>query len=57
MNKERFLIDNYETYKPKFILCCLDCKTEKLVQKFAQLKNKDYIRRKKQIKIDEYGRL
>ena len=57
MNKERFLIDNYETYKPKFILCCLDCKTEKLVQKFAQLKNKDYIRRKKQIKIEEYGRL
>jgi hypothetical protein len=52
MNKERFLIDNYETYKPKFILCCLDCKTEKLVQKFAQLKDNQYICR---IKIEEYG--
>ena len=43
MNKEKFLIDSYETYKPKFILCCLDCKTEKLVQKFAQLKENQYI--------------
>ena len=56
MNKERFLIDNYETYKPKFILCCLDCKTEKLVQKFAQLKNNQYICKRgtsPQIKITE----
>ena len=45
MNKEKFLIDSYETYKPKFILCCLDCKTEKLVQKFAQEENKCYISR------------
>lgn len=56
MNKERFLIDNYETYKPKFILCCLDCKTEKLVQKFAQLKENQYICKRgtsPQIKITE----
>ena len=56
MNKERFLIDNYETYKPKFILCCLDCKTEKLVQKFAQLKDNEYICKRgtsPQIKIEE----
>ena len=54
MNKEKFLIDSYETYKPKFILCCLDCKTEKLVQKFAQLKENQYIC-KRIVKIEEYG--
>ena len=56
MNKEKFLIDSYETYKPKFILCCLDCKTEKLVQKFAQLKENQYICKRgtsPQIKIEE----
>ena len=56
MNKEKFLIDSYETYKPKFILCCLDCKTEKLVQKFAQLKDNNYICKRgtsPQIKIEE----
>lgn len=52
MNKEKFLIDNYETYKPKFILCCLDCKTEKLVKTFGSLDNKSYIA-PKIIKIEE----
>ena len=50
-------------FKQKYFLYCQDCKTEKLVQKFAQLKDNSYIckqgtsPRKKQIKIEEYGRL
>ena len=39
-------------FKQKYFLCCLDCKTEKLVQKFAQLKDKEYIC-KRRIKIEE----
>ena len=40
-------------FKQKYFLYCQDCKTEKLVQKFAQLKDNHYICRKKQIKIEE----
>lgn len=39
MNKEKFLRDDWKTYKPKFVLCCQDCKVEKLVQKFGEVKN------------------
>ena len=56
MNKEKFLIDSYETYKPKFILCCLDCKIENFIEKFAQVKNNNYICKRgtsPQIKIEE----
>lgn len=51
MNKERFLREDYKTYKPKFVLCCKDCVTDKIIcNKVAQLRNKPYIRR---IKIEE----
>lgn len=40
-------------FKQKYFLYCKDCKTEKLVQKFAQLKDNQYICREKQIKIEE----
>ena len=25
MNKQQFLREDWKTYKPKFVLCCLDC--------------------------------
>ena len=43
-------------FKQKYFLYCQDCKTEKLVQKFAQLKDNQYIY-KRRIKIEEYGEL
>ena len=43
-------------FKQKYFLYCQDCKTEKLVQKFAQLKDNHYICKRgtsPQIKIEE----
>ena len=43
-------------FKQKYFLYCQDCKTEKLVQKFAQLKDNNYICKRgtsPQIKIEE----
>ncbi len=25
MDKQKFLREDWKTYKPKFVLCCLDC--------------------------------
>ena len=57
MTKEEKLISLLQPkdYKPKIKLYCND--NEFSVQKFAQLKDNQYICRKKQIKIEEYGRL
>ena len=47
------------TYKSKIKLFCREkeFKTENFIEKVAQLKDNSYICRKKQIKIEEYGRL
>ena len=47
------------TYKSKIKLFCheKEFKTENFIEKVAQLKDNSYICRKKQIKIEEYGRL
>ena len=54
-NREYFLREDLDTFKRKFKAVCREkeFKTEKLVQKFAQLKDKDYIC-KRRIKIEEY---
>lgn len=45
MNKEKFLREDWKTYKPKFILCCKDCDSKIIVQKFCQVEKKPYISR------------
>ena len=54
MNKERFLRDDYKTYKPKFVLCCKDCKTEKLINTFGSLNIKPYICKVKITDIEKW---
>lgn len=46
-------------YKSKIKLFCREkeFKTENFIEKFGNLNNNSYICRKKQIKIEEYGRL
>ena len=46
-------------FKQKYFLFCheKEFKIENFIEKFAQVKNNNYICRKKQIKIEEYGRL
>lgn len=50
MNKEKFLREDWKTYKPKFILCCKNCDNKIIVQKFGNLNKVSYIR---QIKIEQ----
>ena len=59
MNKEQFYREDYKTFKPKYFLFCREkeFKTENFIEKFGYLNNNSYICRKKQIKIEEYGRL
>lgn len=50
MNKEKFLREDWKTYKPKFVLCCKDCDSKIIVKSFGSLNKVPYIR---QIKISE----
>ena len=58
-NREYFLREDLDTFKRKFKAVCREkeFKTENFIEKVAQVKNNNYICRKKQIKIEEYGRL
>ena len=58
-NREYFLREDLDTFKRKFKAVCREkeFKTENFIEKVAQFKNNNYICRKKQIKIEEYGRL
>ena len=58
-NREYFLRGDLETFKRKFKAVCRETKLEikKYSTSLAQLKDNSYICRKKQIKIEEYGRL
>jgi hypothetical protein len=46
MNKEQFYRKDFETFKPKYFLCCLNCKVEngvivkKYSETFGNVKNK-----------------
>lgn len=52
MNKEQFYREDYKTFKPKYFLFCREkeFKKENFIEKFAQVKNNNYICR---IKITE----
>jgi hypothetical protein len=40
MDKKIFLREDWKTYKPKFVLCCLDC-----IANFPQKVNTEYLKK------------